>query len=77
MRVDHLIEHFTIKDNLRMKNYDPAQFYALHSRINAFFAKRTVVKRNTPSMAFKNALQDDSLLVLLGAAVNSASTEEL
>ena len=51
-------------------------FYARHSSVNDFFTKRTVT-RNTPSNAFKNALQDDSLLVLLGEAVNSASTEVL
>ena len=51
-------------------------FYARHSSVNDFFTKRTVT-RNTPSNAFKNALQDDSLLVLLGEAVNGASTEVL
>ena len=60
-----------------MKNSDTEYFHALHSSINAFFAKRTVVTRNTPSMAFKNAWQDDSSLVLHGAAVNSASAEVL
>ena len=51
-------------------------FYALHSSINVFFAKRTVT-RSTPRMAIKNAFQDDSLLVLFGEAVNGASTEVL
>ena len=61
----------------RINDEAAAYFYALYSNINTLFAKRKVITRKTPSLALKNALEDNSLLTLLGAAVNGASTEML